>query len=114
MNLPLRILFWLGLAVAVALAAMPHPPHMLDGIWDKAQHMGAFAVLALACAMAYPQTPLLRIGERLSFLGAMIELVQSIPAVGRDCDIRDWLADTFAIAVTLALVAMARRRRQRR
>ena len=39
-----------------------------------------------------------RIGERLSFLGALIEVLQAIPELHRDCDIRDWIADTAAIA----------------
>ena len=42
------------------------------------------------------------LAERLSFLGAMIEVAQAIPALHRDCDIRDWVADSLAIlAVTL-------------
>ena len=48
--------------------------------------------------------PLSRMGERLSFLGAMIEVTQSIPALHRDCDIMDWVIDTAAILVTLVAV----------
>jgi hypothetical protein len=39
----------------------------------------------------------------------LIEVLQSIPALHRDCDIMDWVADTGAILVALALVALIRR-----
>ena len=41
----------------------------------------------------------------------MIEVLQSIPALHRDCDIRDWIADTVAIAVVLLIVGALSRRR---
>lgn len=107
-----RFAFWAALVFACVMAFLPHPPHTpLDPYGDKVQHMSAFAVLAALSALGYAQTPLLRIAERLSFLGALIELVQSIPALHRDCDIRDWLADTAAILAALLLVAIARRLR---
>ena len=34
----------------------------------------------------------------------MIEVVQALPVLGRDCDIRDWIADTVAIALALLLM----------
>jgi hypothetical protein len=37
-------------------------------------------------------------------------VMQAVPALHRDCDIRDWIADTVAIAVILLLVWSARRR----
>ncbi|WP_258043085.1 hypothetical protein [Sphingomonas sp. NBWT7] len=96
---------------AVTMAVLPHPPHVpIDG--DKYQHMLAFGTLTVLAVAAYPATPLLRIGERLSFLGAMIEVVQSIPALHRDCDIMDWIADTAIIAGVLVVVALSRRRRR--
>jgi hypothetical protein len=104
-----RLLFALATLVAVVMALLPHPPKVpIDN--DKYQHMLAFGVITILSAMAYPTAELLRIGERLSFLGAMIELVQSIPALHRDCDIRDWIADTLVIAAVLCVVALNRRR----
>ena len=102
-------LFYAALIFAVTMAVLPHPPRVPGDPVDKVQHIAAFGTLALLAAAAYPRTPLLRIAERLSFLGALIEVVQSIPALHRDCDILDWLADTAAIIVVLALVALWRR-----
>lgn len=113
MTVAQRLAFWrLALfsaaAFAVVMAVIPHPPHVLDNIWDKWQHMTAFGVLTVLSVLAYPRTPLGRVGERLSFLGAMIEVAQSIPALHRDCDIMDWVADTSVIIGVLVVVRLAR------
>ena len=106
-----RIIFWAALIFAVMMAVLPKPPHTpIDQFGDKFEHIAAFATLALLGSLGYARVPLLRIGERLSFLGALIEVAQSIPALHRDCDIRDWIADTIAIAVVLGLVALIRPR----
>ncbi len=108
-----RLLLWLAIATAVTMAVLPHPPHTpLDQFGDKVEHMTAFAVISALAAFAYPRFPLSRIGERLSFLGALIEVVQSIPALHRDCDIFDWVADTIAITVALLIAGLFRRRRR--
>ena len=105
-----RILLVGALALAVTMALLPHPPKVpIDS--DKYQHMLAFGTLTILSVLAFPQTPLLRIGERLSFLGAMIEVVQSIPVLHRDCDIMDWVADTAVIIGMLVVVAISRRLR---
>ncbi|WP_353230273.1 hypothetical protein [Novosphingobium sp.] len=98
-------LFWLTLALALTMALLQHPPALpIDWLGDKFAHMLAFATLTVLAKFAFPGTPAWRIAERLSFLGALIEVAQSIPALHRDCDIRDWIADTLAIvAVTLLL-----------
>lgn len=104
------LLFWLALVLAVTMALLPHPPHTpIDRFGDTIEHMLAFATLAALATQAFPRAPLFRIGERLSFLGALIEVLQSIPALHRDCDIRDWIADTLAIAAVLATMALARK-----
>ena len=46
----------------------------------------------------------------LSLFGAVIEIVQSIPALHRDSDVLDWIADTAAVVVVLVLVRWWRRR----
>ena len=107
----LQSLFWCALVFALVMALLPQPPHLsIDRLGDKFEHMLAFSVLALLGSTAYPAMPLFRLGERLSFLGAMIEVLQSIPSLHRDCDIRDWIADTIAVTVMLCLVYLARQR----
>ncbi|WP_375394093.1 hypothetical protein [uncultured Sphingomonas sp.] len=109
------LLFWrvaliAAILVAVTMALLPKPPHLpIDQFGDKFEHMLAFATMAILASLAYPTEPLFRIGERLSFLGALIEVCQSIPALHRDCDIRDWAADTVAIIVVLFIVRLGRR-----
>ena len=110
-----RIIMWAAIVGAVAMALLPQPPHVaIDRFGDKFEHMFAFAVMSLLAAIAHPETPLARTAERLSFLGALIEVFQSIPALHRDCDVRDWIADTISIAVVLTLYAVVTRARRQR
>jgi hypothetical protein len=106
----MRSLFLTAFAAALiftlVMAWLPHPPHLPGD--DKLWHVLAFITLSLLASFAFPTAALARIGERLSFLGAVIEVVQSIPALHRDCDIMDWIADTIAVAATLAIIAWIR------
>ena len=104
-----RVLLAAALIVAIVMALIPAPPDL--GVGDKWQHMTAFGTLTILYAAAFPRASLLRIGERLSFLGALIEVFQSIPALHRDCDVMDWVADTFIIVVVVLVVRIARGRR---
>ncbi|TPG13225.1 hypothetical protein EAH84_06485 [Sphingomonas oligophenolica] len=105
----MRVVFWAALAFAVTMALLPHPPITLSDN-DKFQHMLVFGMLTILAVAGYPEAELLRIGERLSFLGALIEVLQSIPSLHRDCDIRDWVADTLVIVVVLLVVVAYRKR----
>jgi hypothetical protein len=108
-----RIVLWIAITFAVVMATLPKPPKIyLDQFGDKFEHMLAFAVISFLAAIAYPKARLTRIAERLSFLGALIEVAQSIPALHRDCDIFDWLADTGSIIVVLTVVALVRWQRR--
>ena len=49
----------------------------------------------------------------LSAFGAIIEVLQAIPALNRDSDPVDWLADTIAAALVLAAVRWWRSRQVR-
>ncbi|BEV01676.1 hypothetical protein [Novosphingobium olei] len=101
--------FWLAASFAVVMAVLPKPPRVpLDRYGDKVEHIVAFATLSFLAVLAFRHTPRFRIIERLSFLGALIEVVQSIPALHRDCDIRDWVADTFAIIVVVGVMNLFR------
>jgi VanZ family protein len=108
----LRLVLVAAVVFAVTMALLPKPPHVpIDQFGDKFEHMLAFATIALLAAFSYPTARLFRIGERLSFLGALIEVLQSIPSLHRDCDIHDWIADTLAITVVLLIVWAVRRQR---
>lgn len=104
-----RLVFWLALIFAVTMALLPKPPELMGDVGDKNQHMLAFSCLTVLASIGYFAAPPLRIAERLSFVGALIEVLQSIPALHRDCQILDWVADTAAILVTLAVVTLVRR-----
>ena len=110
----LRVIFVLACLFAVTMALLPKPPKLpIDGWGDKVEHIIAFSTLAFLAALSFPAMPRWQAIERLSFLGALIEVAQSIPALGRDCDIRDWIADTVAVMVVTGLVALISPRRPR-
>ena len=101
----LATIFVAALIFTLVMAWLPHPPGLPIEESDKFWHVVAFATLSFLAGFAFPALPMVRIGERLSFLGALVELVQNVPALHRDCDIMDWIVDTIAIAVALAVVA---------
>lgn len=97
-----RIAFGAAIALAAVMAMLPKPPHLpTDQLGDKFHHILAFVVLTALALAAFPRASRWRLAERLSFFGALIEVGQAIPALHRDCDIRDWVADTLAIAVVM-------------
>ncbi|CAI09514.1 VanZ family protein [Aromatoleum aromaticum] len=90
------------LAVAV-LSLLPGTalPPVAFNVWDKAQHAGAFAALAVLGLWAFPRWPVAVVGALLVY-GVFIELAQD--ATGwRYGDWHDWLAD--AVGVTLGFMA---------
>ena len=105
-----RALFWAAAVFAFVMAVLPHPPEVPGEPNDKVQHIAAFATLTLLGGFAYPATALLQLLIRLSLFGAAIEVVQAIPALHRDSDFWDWVADTAAVSVALLLVWAVRRR----
>ena len=92
------------------MAIVPHPPEVPGEPNDKVQHIIAFATLSVLGSCAYPATALTQLLVRLSLFGALIEVVQAIPALHRDSDILDWLADTVAVAVVLLIIRWWRSR----
>ncbi len=110
-----RFTFVAALIVTLVMALLPHPPRLeIDSWGDKFQHALAFSTLTLLASASFPDATPLRIGERLSFLGALIEVLQAMPAIHRDCDVFDWLTDTTAIVVVLVLIDVTRRMMRRR
>jgi hypothetical protein len=104
---PAVLLFWIAVVFSVLMALLPHPPHLpLDRLGDKVNHILAFATLAFLAGLAFPRERRWRVAARLSGLGALIEVAQAIPALHRDCDLRDWLADSLAVIVVTRLSAL--------
>ena len=107
-----RALFWLATIFSVTMAVIPQPPYTpIREFGDKVEHIVAFATLATLACLGFRDVARRLIVERLSFLGAAIEVVQSIPALNRDCDVRDWLVDTATVALVVVAFAAWRRRR---
>lgn len=104
-----RLLFWGAALFAFVMAVLPHPPELPGEPSDKVQHVAAFATLGLLGAWAYARKPLLLLLAGLSLFGAVIEVVQSIPSLHRDADVKDWVADTLACGLVLAIAAWRRR-----
>lgn len=71
----------------------------------KYQHAVAIGTLMLLAAFAFLGASITRFGERLSILGALIEVAQSLPLVHRDCDIYDWAADTIGTIIIAVLIS---------
>jgi len=108
-----RLLFWAAAIFAFVMAVLPHPPHLPIEPNDKIQHVAAFATLGALGAWAYAHAALLQLLLRLSLFGAAIELVQAIPALHRDSDVKDWIADTLACGLVLLTIWWRRSRSPR-
>jgi len=106
----MRALFWAAAVFAFVMAVLPHPPRIPGEPSDKIQHIVAFATLSLLGSWAYFATAPWKLLVRLSLFGAAIEIIQTIPALNRDADVVDWLADTAAVLVVLLIVVWLRRR----
>ena len=100
-----RVAFYATSLVATVAALVPSVPFEPGFEYsDKVQHFAVFFVLAGLALCGFPQAPRRLIVERLSFFGAAIEVLQSIPALHRDCDVFDWATDTAAAAVAVLLL----------
>jgi len=107
-----KLLFWAASAFTFVMAVMPHPLQLPGSPSDKVEHIVAFLTLAGLSAWAYPRSSRVRLLVGLSLFGAAIELVQAIPALHRDSDVVDWLADTVAAAAMLTALYWYRERSQ--
>jgi len=109
-----RVAFWSAAAIALVAASLPQPPQLPGDPSDKVQHIVAFVCLAALGARAYPAVSALRLALGLSLFGALIEVVQLIPALHRDSDVLDWEADTLAAVTVLVAIHAWRWIRRRR
>jgi hypothetical protein len=102
-----QFLFWALFGCAIYAATTHAQLATVPDIGDKYQHMAGFAALTALGLWAFPTAGLIRTGERMALFGAAIELVQGLPAIGRSCDLFDWLADLAASFAVLVVAAFA-------
>jgi hypothetical protein len=95
-------LFCAAILFILVMAWMPQPPTVPGR--DKLQHMAAFAALTLLYSVSFPQRSRLAVAMPLALFGALIEAVQWLPWLHRDCDLKDWIADLIAIGIAVAMV----------
>ncbi len=96
-------------AGTLACALTPLASHLpVASYWDKLNHGFAFAVLSVLCGLAFPQLRARFMAPALLGFGALIEILQAIPAVHRSAEFGDLLADAAGIAVGFALINVLR------
>jgi hypothetical protein len=99
----IRLAFWLALIVTLVMALLPKPPALPMQATDKVQHIAAFAALTFLATLGFPRLRLRVIFVWMAALGLAIEVLQMVPALHRDAQTSDWLADCAATAATLLL-----------
>ena len=100
----IRPLLFLAIVFTLFMALLPKPPALpIDRFGDKFEHMLAFSVIAFLARFSFQRISYWRLLEHLSFFGALIEVFQAWPMLHRDCDPRDWMADTIAAGLALLL-----------
>ena len=109
----LRAIFWIAIVFSFLAAINPQPPQLPGAPNDKVQHIAASLMLGALAFFAFPRANLLMLLAGLSAFGALIEFVQMVPALHRDGDIMDWIADTAAAAVILTVLHLLRGTRGR-
>ncbi len=91
--------FFIGLVAVLALSLIPNETRPETGLWDKWEHILAYAVLALAGGIGFKGgRSLLVLGLGLVVLGAGLELAQSV-IPDRDGSTYDVLANFVGVAI---------------
>jgi len=110
-NPRLRTLFRTGtivFAVIVAWFAFTPSTGVDSGLpWDKANHALAFLTWTVLAGCGWPRAGILRIAALMLALGTAVELIQGLPAVGRDADVWDVVADMTGFVAGWGLLAVS-------
>lgn len=79
--------------------------------WDKAEHFTAFFGLMALSLVSFPKTSIWRLAALLTAVGGLVELVQGLPMVHRDCDWKDWAAEVLGLCAVIGIIVAAKVRR---
>lgn len=102
------------LTAVVAWLALRPSTGVESGLpWDKANHAMAFLALTVVAGLGWPGLSRIQLILIMLAAGVAIELAQGLPAIGRDADVLDVVADGVGVAVGLAVLAGMRRRARR-
>jgi VanZ family protein len=93
-------------AFTLVMALLPKPPQMPLQPGDKTLHMLAFATLGVLAAAGWRDRSVALLFAGLAGFGAFIEIAQAIPALGRDPQWSDWIADMAAAILALGATRM--------
>ena len=107
LSLLFRIGFWSALAFAYICAIIPGGPE-LEGS-DKFTHLVAFGTLAFLARVGWARQRALGIALALILFGIFIEITQMIPALHRDAEALDVVADAGGVAIGLLAGWLVRR-----
>lgn len=99
-------MFFAAAAFALVMALLPKPPQLPGEPGDKVQHMIAFFTLGAMSAAGWRERPVLFLLAMLALFGASIEVFQMIPALHRDAEFFDWIADVAAALGGIAVVRL--------
>ncbi len=107
-----RSLFWAGVVGLSALSVTPRdylPPVVGVEVWDKLQHVLAYAVLSALGGRAYPaKKHVAALFFGLVALGGALEAIQTI-VPGREAGVADAIANAVGIGIGLFVERVARK-----
>lgn len=98
--------FWIAIALAAIGAWAPLAATGNYAHPGSAPKMLGFLLISLAACAAYPRVSPLRVGERLCFLRAILELGQSLSFLGRMREAVDWIRDSIGIFAGITIVLL--------
>lgn len=109
----LRSLFWAGIIVLAVVSVVPRDvlPPLGFNMWDKFQHILAYAILSFFGGMAYPgKKCFIVIFLGLVVLGGVLEVIQSF-VPNREARIADTVANTIGAVTGLFITQYLRNSR---
>lgn len=109
----LRFAFYASLLIALVAAILPSLP-LSAAASGELQHISAFVVLSVLAWAAFPTTSVWQLAAVLCGFGALIELVQAVPALQRDASVYDWAIDCMTVGVCFVLLGLKTRIRSAR